>query len=206
MGRPRRGRPENRCNVRRWRGVLINVPTLTTTSIKTRLSGNVDAAFPDLVIAHQNGIYAGILRMTSNREDAADLTQETFVRAYRALVDYDAERIRQMQLEGWLWTIALNLCRNRARSRSRRPQMVPLVDLDPAGRDDTEADALAGQGPLLDALEKLPKRQRECVVLRHVVGLDYAAMSEAMGRPEGTLKSDVHRGLQRLGAFGEHDV
>lgn len=183
------------------------MPTLTTPSITTRLSRDLDAAFPDLVVAHQNGIYAGILRMTSNRDDAADLTQETFVRAYQALGGYDGERIRQMRLDGWLWTIALNLCRNRARSRSRRPQMVPLIDLDPAGRDDTEADALAGHGPLLEALGTLPKRQRECVVLRHVVGLDYAAMSEAMGRPEGTLKSDVHRGLQRLQSIlGEHDV
>ncbi len=179
---------------------------MNTLSITTKLSRDVDTAFPELVTTHQNGIYGGILRMTSSREDAADLTQETFVRAYRALRDYDSERIRELRLEGWLWTIALNLCRNRARSRSRRPRVVPLIDIDPPGSDNTEAQALASEGPLIEALAKLPKNQRECVVLRHVVGLSYPAMSEATGRPEGTLKSDVHRGLQRLHTIlgGQH--
>lgn len=171
---------------------------MTTSSIKTRLARDLDGAFPQLVAEYQRGIYSGVLRLTRNPEDAADLTQDTFVRAYRALQGYGPDRIAELRVEGWLWTIALNLCRNRARSRSRRPRLVSLDLVEPPGDANTEEQALAFEGPLVEALALLTRTQRECVVLRHVVGLSYPAMSEALNRPEGTLKSEVHRGLRRL--------
>jgi RNA polymerase sigma factor (sigma-70 family) len=161
------------------------------------LADDLDEAFPHLVVAFQDGLFSGTLRIVGNRSDAEDLTQETLVRAYRALRGYEPARIRELKLTGWLWTIALNLSRNRLRSRARRPRSVPLDDAMISARPDP---------PPLDQhwwnnqLGALPRRQREAVVLRHVIGLSYDEIATATGRPVGTLKSDVHRALTALRA------
>ena len=97
------------------------------------LARDLDGAFPDLVSALQDDVYSGALRLTRDPHAAEDVTQEAFVRAYRALGGYEPERIRSLRLRGWIWTIAANLCRNRARSRARRPEE-PLDERDPADR------------------------------------------------------------------------
>lgn len=165
------------------------------------LAHDLDAVFSDLVVAHQDGIYSGVRRLVPAAADADDITQETFVRAYRALRDYPASRIEQLAVRSWLWTIALNLCRNAARRRSRKPVGAPLnATNEPPDGADTAADALAAVAAddwrtRLDALS-LPIRT--AVVLRHVVGLPYADIAAAVDRPVGTVKADVHRGLARL--------
>ncbi len=156
-----------------------------------RLARDLDGSFDDLVGELGDDVYSGLRRM--HGDDAADLTQETFIRAYRALGSYDETRIRGLQLRGWIWTIALNLGRNHVRNRSRRPQPVELHDVHPV------ADAEPIDADLWQArLDTLPTAQRRAVVLRHVVGLSYAELSAATGRPEGTVKADVSRGLARL--------
>src|SRR5690606_38779713 len=103
------------------------------------------------------------------------------------------DRIRSLQLRGWIWTIALNLGRNHARDRARRPTPVELEDR--IGVSDPEPP----DGPSWDRrLAALTAPQRRAVVLRHVVGLDYNEISLATGRPEPTVRSDVRRGLERL--------
>lgn len=156
-----------------------------------RLAEDVDAAFPDLVRALQNEVYSGLRRLHGS--EAEDLVQETFIRAYRALTGYERDRIRQLQLRGWIWTIALNLGRNHARDRARRPLPTELVDRHPVS--DPEPVDLAAWDRRLAALSA---RQRKAVVLRHVIGLSYPELAALMDRPEGTVKADVHRGLDRL--------
>ena len=134
-------------------------------------------------------------------EDAEDLTQETFIRAYRALAGYDPDRIRSLRLSGWMWTIALNLGRNHVRDRARRPVPVAFVDRD--GVEDPEPVDVAAWDRRLAAL---PAVQRRAVVLRHVAGLSYPEIAEATGRPEGTVKADVHRGLARLRRIIEEET
>jgi RNA polymerase sigma factor (sigma-70 family) len=156
-----------------------------------RLARDLDGAFPDLVVAIRDDLYSGLRPL--HGVDAEDLAQETLIRAYRALATYDADRIRSLSLRGWMWTIALNLGRNRHRDRSRRPIPVELEDRH--GVDDPEpVDRAAWE----TRLAQLPVRQRRAVVLRHVVDLSYAEIAEATGRPEGTVKADVSRGLARL--------
>ncbi len=157
-----------------------------------RLASDLDAAFPDLVDHLSTDVFSGLRRLTG-ADEAEDLTQETFIRAYRALSGYDADRIRELRLRGWVWTIALNLGRNHIRDRSRRPTPVELEDRF-ASEDPEPADAAAWDR----RLAVLPIAQRRAVVLRHVVGLDYEEISEAMRRPETTVRSDVHRGLEKL--------
>jgi len=164
------------------------------------LAEDRDAAFPDLVHALTGSLYSGALRLTHNRHDAEEVTQEAFLRAYRALGRYPASQTRTLQLRPWLWTIALNLCRNHARSRSRRPQTMPLVsDDEHVAPDSTEDAAMASTTQVWrERLETLPEPVRTAVVLRHVVGLSYAEIASVVGRPDGTVKSDVHRGLAKL--------
>jgi RNA polymerase sigma-70 factor (ECF subfamily) len=169
-------------------------------ALPAALATNLDDAFPDLVRALQDDVFSGALRMTRDRHAAEDITQEAFVRAYRALGGYEAERITSLRLRGWIWTIAANLCRNRARSRSRKPE-APLVDdrmLDPApGPEQLALDTTAAR-ELGALVADLPWAQRSAVVLHHVVGLGYDEVADALDRPLGTVKSDIHRGLSRL--------
>jgi len=165
------------------------------------IAEDLDVGFPRLVRALQDGVFAGALRLTGSRADAEEITQEAFVRAHRALAGYPPDRVRDLQLRGWVWTIALNLCRNRARTRRRHPEE-PLdgwaVAPDPAPGPEQEALAGAEREHLVRHLARLPWPVRAAVVLRHVAGLPYAEVAIALGRPIGTVKSDVHRGLQAL--------
>jgi RNA polymerase sigma-70 factor (ECF subfamily) len=174
----------------------------TGRGLITRLARDVAAAFPDVIVAHQDGIYSGVLRMVPTRHDAEDITQETFIRAYRALLGYDPDRIGRLALRPWLWSIALNLCRNAARDRSRRAVTVPLIDDDRATRDTVDVAAEGIEAVVArewqQRLDSLTTSQRDAIVLRHVVGLPYAEIATALDRPVGTTKADVHRGLERL--------
>jgi len=172
-----------------------------------QLASNRDRAFPDLVRAMQDGVYSGVLQFTRNRHDAEDVAQETFVRVYRALDGYDADRIRSLQLRPWVWTIALNLCRNRARTVARHPEAPLTTD-----RVDTHIDA-ASEAVDTVSLEEWRHRlaalsapQRTAVVLHHVVGLPYAEIAASTGRTESTTRSDVRRGLARLRTLIEEEA
>lgn len=175
-----------------------------TDDLPLRLSEDLELAFPDLVADYQQAMFTLALRLSGRPEDAADAAAEVFLRAYSALRGYPAERVRQIRLRAWLTTIALNLLRNEARAAGRRPAQVELsawapVD-DAREGPDEHAERHEGQSRLGALLTGLPEPQRTAVVLRHVVGLPYAEMAVAMGCPEGTAKSHVARGLQRLRA------
>ena len=156
-----------------------------------RLADDLDAAFPELVRELQDDMYSGLRSLAG--PEAEDLTQETFIRAYRALSEYEPGRIRDLKLRGWIWTIALNLGRNHLRAKSRRPQMVATeIEIRSVDPEYIDLDAWHRR------LKHLPSRTRRAVVLRHVVGLGYEEIAIATGQAVGTVKSDVHRGLEKL--------
>ena len=156
------------------------------------LATDLDETFPTVVQTMGRQLFWGLRRICGDHQEAEDLTQETFIRAYRALVGYEPERIRDMDLRPWLWTIAMNLGRNHLRDRSRRPTYVEMTD---AGAEDPELMDGAAWDRRLSVLND---HQRKAVVLRHVVGMGIVEISDITGRPEGTVKADVHRGLARL--------
>jgi RNA polymerase sigma-70 factor (ECF subfamily) len=177
------------------------------TTLADALARDLDAAFEPLVRAHADRCYAIALRVLGDPREAEEVAQDALVRAYRALAGYDGQRIRELRLRPWLATIVVNLCRNRAR-RGRVPT-VPLDGLAEAGREpaapthDGPAETIerrAERERLAAALAVLPERYRVPVVLRHVDDLSYAELAEVLGRPEGTLKAQVHRGLAMLRA------
>ena len=156
------------------------------------LADDLDGSFQTLVEAMGERIYWGLRRMSNNHQDAEDLTQETFIRAYTALRGYDRSRIMTLKPAPWLWTIALNLGRNSLRDRSRRPTFAEMTDVAVEGPE-------VADGAAWDArLSRLNRHQRAAVVLRHVTGMGTADIAKATGRPEGTVKADIHRGLARL--------
>ena len=170
-----------------------------------RLSEDVEAAFPDVVCAYQQAVFTTALRTSGRPDDAADMAAEAFLRAYAALRTYPAARIGELQLRPWLLTIVLNVVRNEARSASRRPAQVALEAWAHPADGGESPEELAqrhdGQARLGGLLAELPENQRTAVVLRHVVGLPYAELAVVMGCPEGTAKSHVARGIQRLRAL-----
>jgi RNA polymerase sigma-70 factor (ECF subfamily) len=179
--------------------------TITAEGLTGRLADDVKAAFPDLVRALQDGIYSGALQFTRNAHDAEEVTQETFARVFRALDRYDPERIRSLDLHPWVWTIALNICRNRARSRARRPEVPTTgLDLQETAYQETTKDpgTLAAATADLETwrgrLSRLSEPQRTAVVLHHVVGMSHLEIAEVTGRTESTTRSDLRRGLAAL--------
>ncbi len=163
--------------------------------LTTSLALNVDNAFPDFVDATQHRLYAGLRMLVG--DDAEDVAQETYLRAYRSLQQYPPSRIRQLELRPWLWTIALNATRNRRRTNARRPLV--LVDQLP---DTPDHRAEPIDEALVAAIRSLPHAQGAAVVLHYVLGHTYAEVALILDRPEGTVKSDASRALATLRTKG----
>jgi RNA polymerase sigma factor (sigma-70 family) len=177
----------------------------THPELPARLARDLDGSFAELVGAYQRLVFGLALRVVADRADAEEVAQDTFARAYWALAGYPAERVAAMRLRPWLARIALNQARNRLRRRP--PPARPLEDGDGqplavAASAAAEPAAVAERGQdrelLVELLAALPRGWREAVVLRHVEGLPYAEVAEVLGRPVGTVKAHVHRGVRQL--------
>jgi RNA polymerase sigma factor (sigma-70 family) len=176
-------------------------PDVCMDDLPVRLARDLDGTFADLIAEHQDLVFGVALRVVSDRATAEDVAQEAFVRAYRALKRYPPQRVAELRLRPWLARISLNAARN-ARRRLRPTEQL----------DSTVERAHAGDGPvrLVERREEhrfwsrllgqLPERYRLAVALRHVEGMSYAEMAEALARPVGSIKSDVHRGVRELRA------
>jgi RNA polymerase sigma-70 factor (ECF subfamily) len=182
------------------------------TRLADQLARNLDAAFEVLVRAHADRCFAVALRILGNAADAEEVAQDALVRAYRALGTYEPSRIRELRLRPWLATIVVNGCRNRLRGRRViTTPLAPLVEsgAEPAAGPSTDPETVRARGSqaasLAALLQGLPLRYRVPVVLRHVHDLSYPELAEVLGRPEGTLKAQVHRGLALLRAAADHE-
>ncbi len=182
-------------------------------ALAQRLARDVDAGFPALVTEHRDRLYTIALRLLGDRRDAEEVVQDALVRAYRAMHGYPRERIAALKLRPWLASIAINLARNRRRRHDdRHPagSLEPMLDagFDPVAEDRRGMPAAVAaqretQRELAAALLRLTPAVRTAIVLRHVDGLSVAEAAEALGRPEGTVKAQVHRGLRELRALLE---
>jgi RNA polymerase sigma-70 factor (ECF subfamily) len=172
------------------------------------LNADLDRAFTEVIDTYQDRLYRFGLRLTANPHDAEEIAQEAFFRAYRWLKDHTPVA-RDFQIQAWLYRISLNIFRNRARRSA-----LPTTQLDEAenlgGSNGTQPAAHTEQRELAADLSRLlaalPRRYREAVVLRHVEDLSYAEIGSLLERPEGTVKSDVHRGLVMLRAAITHSL
>jgi RNA polymerase sigma-70 factor (ECF subfamily) len=167
----------------------------------SRLARDLPGAFPEFLAHHQGFVFGLALRATGEPADAEDLAQEAFIRSYRALQGYDRARIETLRPRGWLAAIVRNLGRDRA--RRHRPMSAPLGEaaldaVDPRPGPDRIVASRESAVAWRTRLAGLPPRYRQAVELRHVEGLGYPELAAALGRPVGTVKSDVHRGVGLL--------
>ena len=164
---------------------------------------DLDAAFGQVVAEHERAVYTTALHVTGTPADAEDLAAETFLRAYAAARRYSDERWARVEWRPWLVTICLNQWRNQVRAASRRPA-TSSVPSERASTDETpeqHAERRDQASRLAEVLRQLPERQRLAVVLRHAAGLSYAEVGVVLACPEGTAKSHVSRGIDRLRAL-----
>jgi RNA polymerase sigma-70 factor (ECF subfamily) len=177
-----------------------------------RLRAGEAAAFNRLVEERSGDIYALLFRLTEDREEARDLTQETFLQAFRHLAQFRGDS----DLRTWLYRIAVNQARNRWRwwRRRRRDVTVSLDAPDGGGEDapllasrigdpaasDPEQETLSRERErtLLRALNTLSRSYREVVVLRDIEGLSYEEVAQALEISVGTVKSRLSRGRTEL--------
>jgi RNA polymerase sigma-70 factor, ECF subfamily len=163
--------------------------------------------FDRIVADYQRRLYGFALRMTGNREDAEEIVQDAFVRAYRALGKMSPEQRGELRLQPWLYTITLNVTRNRL--RSKRPTPVALDALaDPdallRGTSDGPArpEAIVEQNAEValveNALLQLPMHLRAAATLRFIEGRSHPEIAEILHQPIGTVKSHVHRAVRIL--------
>lgn len=175
-------------------------------TLPAMLAADLDGCFERFVLAYQHSIYRFALRLTASAQDAEEIAQDAFVRAYRGLCSYAPERIAALALKPWLYQIALNVFRNRV--RGKRLAQIPLemddhqMELYVMDRPDQRPDALAERAEQAQELRALvaalPPRYRVAVVLRHVEGFDYSELAALLDQPVGTIKSNVHRGVRLL--------
>lgn len=175
-----------------------------------RLKRGEAAAFEQLVAEKSGDIYALLYRLTSDAEEARDLTQETFLRAFQAISKFRGDA----DLKTWLYRIAINQARNRWRwwRRRRREATVSLdapigereqtvaahLEDETAANPEQETLAHERERQLREALQSLRSAYRETVVLRDVEGLTYDEIAAALQINVGTVKSRLARGRLEL--------
>ncbi len=168
--------------------------------VRRCLDGNADA-FRTLVERYQADVFSTAVRIVRRPEDAEDVTQDTFLRAFRALKRYDPAR----PFGAWLFTIATRLCidfhrRNRAKTISltqpeegsaEEERTIDLVDPGDRPDEETEKSELARR---LEALVmELPPDARAAILLRHQHDMAYEDIARALNAPLGTIKARIHR-------------
>ena len=161
------------------------------------------ASFDQLVLQHQDVVYAVAVRMLGDREEAKDVAQDTFVRAYRSLKAFR----REAKFSTWLIAITMNLCRNRRRWWARRRQVIVASVDEPTASGESLAHSVADPAPstaevaqqrelqqlLLTTLATLDHGDREVLVLRDLQGYSYEDIARTLGCQLGTVKSRLSR-------------
>ena len=159
----------------------------------------LDADFSELYKAHLKDVYSYAYYRVGNHHDAEDLTEQTFLQAYRHFARAQEES-KGRPLRPWLIRIAHNLAANYYRDRSRRPQ-TPLESADPIpARHGTEAIAEGREElrQVMANLQNLPDDRREALIMRFALGMDNREIARALGRTDGATKVLIHRAIKQL--------
>ena len=159
----------------------------------------LDARFSDLYRAHLRDVYSYSYYRVGNHHDAEDLTEQTFLQAYRHFERAQREA-NGRPLRPWLIRIAHNLAANYHRDRSRRPQ-TPLDDADVLSSPHPTEELVEGRQELKDVLAgvaRLPDDRREALIMRFALGMDNREIARALGRSEGATKVLIHRAIRQL--------
>jgi RNA polymerase sigma-70 factor (ECF subfamily) len=189
-----------------WEGSLqdaVGVVGLTDEELVSRSMGGDPESFNQLIRRWERPIYALAYRTIGREDDARDVVQETFLRAFRGLSGFKG----QAKFSSWLYRITLNLCRDWMRRQRRTPVIatpdgVDLVEL--AGESETveAADAAVVRKDLSRAVARamtaLPEEQRAAIVLKEYHDLTFQEIADLLGCPLSTVKTRLYQGLAVL--------
>jgi len=176
-------------------------------AVQAVLKGDANA-FEEIVRAYEKNVYNIALRMTSDREDALDISQESFLKAFHSLHTFRGDG----KFSVWLYRIVSNTCLDFLRSRARRSELSLNVE-DENGetaeqeiRDDTLSperlyERKLTREALRDGLMRLPEDQRKILLLREIQGLSYEEIAEVLSLESGTVKSRIYRARRKLCEF-----
>jgi len=177
--------------------------TLTDDELVARSMGGDAESFNQLILRWERPIYALAYRVIGREEDARDVCQETFLRAFRALPGFKG----QAKFSSWLYRIALNLCRDWIRRQRRAPVMQMPEGIDPgelaAERGPVESiEELVSRRELSAVVEEamalLPEEQRTAIILKEYHGMTFQEIAEMQGCPLSTVKTRLYQGLTVL--------
>jgi RNA polymerase sigma-70 factor, ECF subfamily len=166
------------------------------------MGGDLDS-FNQLVLRWERPIYALAYRVIGREEDARDVCQETFLRAFRALGGFKG----QAKFSSWLYRITLNLCRDWIRRERRQPlaqtpEGVDLVELAGEAEDTESIEELVARKEIGAAVSKamalLPEEQRTAIVLKEYHGLTFQEIADMLDCPLSTVKTRLYQGLTVL--------
>ena len=177
----------------------------TDEELVARVQRGEKNAFDLLVRKYQHRIVKLVGRYVRNPDDALDVAQETFVKAYRALANFRGESA----FYTWLYRIAINTAKNHLVALGRRPREVELEgpDGEEANIDDLQQDDETPEkillvdeirNTILRTIDSLPEDLRTAIVLREVEGLSYEEIADAMDCPIGTVRSRIFRAREAI--------
>jgi RNA polymerase sigma-70 factor (ECF subfamily) len=177
--------------------------TWTDEELVARSIGGDADSFNELVVRWERPIYALAYRTIGREEDARDVCQETFLRAFRALPGFRG----QAKFSSWLYRIALNLCRDWIRRERRAPMLQPPEEVDvmdlAAAREPSESiEDLVARRDLSRSVERamarLPEEQKTAIILKEYHGLTFQEIADLVGCPLSTVKTRLYQGLSVL--------
>ena len=154
--------------------------------VKRCLAGD-SASIRQLIARYESDVFGLSMRVLAHRQDAEDVTQETFVRVFRSLKRWDSAR----PLRPWILRIAFNRCRTWMSQRARRPELVDYLQ-ETAGKEVPD-DAAELAGEIQISLLALRPEFRSVFVMFHDQGMSYEEIAEVHERPVGTIKTWLHR-------------
>ena len=159
----------------------------------------LDREFSELYRSHLRDVYSYAYYRIGNHHDAEDLTEQTFLQAYRHFERAQRES-EGRPLRPWLIRIAHNLAANLYRDRSRKPA-APIEDSTMLSAPHTTEDLVEGRDELsrvLDGVQQLPDDRREALIMRFALGMDNGEIARALGRSDGATKVLIHRAIRQL--------
>ena len=177
--------------------------TSTDEELVARSIGGDAESFNELILRWERPIYALAYRTIGREEDARDVCQETFLRAFRALPGFRG----QAKFSSWLYRIALNLCRDWMRRERRArlvqpPEDVDLMELAVAAEPSESIEDLVSRKDQARVVERamatLPEEQRTAIVLKEYHGLTFQEIADVVGCPLSTVKTRLYQGLTVL--------
>jgi RNA polymerase sigma-70 factor (ECF subfamily) len=177
--------------------------SIETETLIRRCQRGDKLAIGALIRRYENYVYRLCYLVMRSEQDAEDMTQETFIRAFKALPRYE---IRQdSSFEAWLYRIAVNCCRSRMRRKWYQvlpwPSPSPEIAGEPELQPDRQLLRDEYRSEILDAIDTLGEKHRLVVILRYYTGLSNEEIARALNIPSGTVRSRLHTARQRLRAI-----